>query len=223
MQPSAEHDRAIRVLVVDDHFFTRIGLTTALNFESDMGVVAEASCGREAIDLYTHHQPDVALLDGSLPDMHGTDVAREIVKRFDGARLLIFSVEETEEDIHRAVNAGVRGYLHKSAPRAQLLEAVRAVASGRRFMPPPLQAKLRERGTHNSLSEREREALLGIAQGLANKEIAQAIGVSAETAKTYVARLMEKLGVQDRSHAVAVALARGLLRPQDLRGHGALS
>ncbi len=212
------NDRSIRVLIVDDHFFTRIGLTATLNIESDIGVVAEAACGRDAIDLYSTHQPDVAVLDGNLPDMHGFDVAREIVRLFGGARLLIFSVEETEEDIHRAITCGVRGYLHKSTPRTKLLNAVRTVASGRRFIPAPLQEKLRERGSHNSLSGRELQVLQCIAQGLANKEIAAALGVSAETAKTYVSRLMEKLGAQDRTHAVAVALTRGLLRAHELRG-----
>jgi DNA-binding NarL/FixJ family response regulator len=217
MQVSAPHDPAIRVLVVDDHFFTRIGLTTALNFESDMGVVAEASCGHDAIELYSHHQPDVAVLDGHLPDMHGTDVAREIVRRFDRARLLIFSVEDTEEDLHRAVTAGVSGYVPKNADRSELVQAVRAVASGKRFFPKPLLGKLQERRSHVSLSDRELTVLHGMAKGWPNKAIAADMGVSAETVKTYVARILDKLAVEDRTQAVMTALDRGLIRREGLR------
>ncbi len=210
MNPAPEN--TIRVMIVDDHFFTRIGLSAALNLESDMGVVAEASSGRDAIDLFAEHRPDVAVLDGHLPDMHGTDVAREIVKRFDTARLLIFSVEETEEDIHRAVSAGVRGYLPKSASRPDLVQAVRTVASGRRFFPRLVMGKLNERRSHVTLSAREMEVLQGLAKGWPNKLIAADMGVSTETIKTFVTRILGKLGAEDRTQAVMVALQRGLLK-----------
>lgn len=210
MNPPAEEP--IRVLVVDDHFFTRMGVTAALNLERDIGVVAEAECGRDAIALYAEHQPDVAVLDGHLPDMHGADVAREILRRFEQARVLIFSVEETEEDIHRAVAAGVRGYLPKSAPRPDFLKAVRTVAAGRRFFPQPLLGKLHERRSHVTLSTRETEVLQGMARGWPNKIIAAHLEVSTETVKTFVARILDKLGVEDRTHAVMVALERGLLK-----------
>lgn len=202
----------IRVLVVDDHFFTRMGVSAALNLETDMGVIAEAACGRDAIDLFTQHQPDVAVLDGSLPDMHGTDVAREIVKRFDAARLLIFSVDETEEDIHRAVSAGVRGYLPKSASRPDLIDAVRTIASGRRFFPQPVLGKLNDRRSHVTLSNRELEVLQSMAKGWPNKLIAAEMGVSTETIKTFVTRILDKLDAEDRVQAVMVALDRGLLK-----------
>ena len=207
-------NNCIRVLVVDDHFFTRMGLAAALNLESDMGVVAEAGCGRDAINLFAEHQPDVAVVDGQLPDMHGIDVAKEIMRRHQSARLLIFSVEETEEDIHRAVNAGVRGYLPKSAPRLELLSAVRTVAAGRRFFPQPVLGKLHQRRSHVSLSARETEVLKARAQGLPNKLIASELGVSTETVKTFVARILEKLDAEDRVQAVMIALDRGLLRRQ---------
>lgn len=210
MNPSSEN--TIRVLVVDDHFFTRMGVSAALNLETDMGVVAEAGCGREAIDLFSEHQPDIALLDGHLPDMHGADVAREIVKRFDAAKLLIFSVEETEEDIHRAVSAGVHGYLPKSASRPDLLQAVRAVAAGRRYFPQHILGKLQERRNHVTLSTRELEVLRGMARGWPNKMIAASMGVSTETVKTFVARILDKLEAEDRTQAVMVALDRGLIK-----------
>lgn len=212
MQPPFEN--TIRVMVVDDHFFTRMGVSAALSLETDMGVIAEAGCGQDAIDLFTEHRPDVAVLDGSLPDMHGTDVAREIVKRFDTARLLIFSIDETEEDIHRAVAAGVRGYLPKSASRPELIHAVRTVASGRRFFPQPVLGKLQERRSHVTLSTRELEVLQCMAKGWPNKMIAAALNVSTETVKTFVARILDKLDAEDRTQAVMVALDRGLLRRQ---------
>lgn len=177
-----------------------------------MGVVAEAACGRDAIDLFSEHQPDIALLDGNLPDMHGTEVAREIVKRFTQARLLIFSVEDTEEDIHRAVLAGVSGYLPKTAERPELVNAVRTVASGRRFFPQQVLGKLNDRRNHVTVSARELEVLQGMSRGWPNKLIAAEMGISTETVKTFVARILEKLSAEDRTQAVMIALNRGLLK-----------
>eukprot|EP01031_Cornospumella_fuschlensis_P019514 gene19514-23913_t len=136
----------------------------------------------------------------------------EIVRRFEFARLLIFSVEETEEDIHRAVSAGVRGYLPKSAPRPELLSAVRNIAAGRRFFPQPVLGKLQQRRSHVSLSAREIEVLQEMARGLPNKLIALQLGISTETVKTFVGRILEKLNAEDRTQAVMIALDRGLLR-----------
>ncbi len=202
----------IRILLVDDHFFTRMGLASALNLESDIKVVAEASNGRDAINMFSEFQPDLAILDGNLPDLHGTEVARHIVSRHAEARLLLFSVEETEEAIHRAVRAGVNGYLNKGAQRSDVLEAIRAVASGRRYFPKPIQAKLHAHHIHTELSTREVEVLNHIARGMANKEIAASMGISTETVKTHVTRLLAKLDVQDRAHALMVAMERGILK-----------
>ena len=210
MNPTSEN--TIRVLIVDDHFFTRLGLSAALNLEPGIGVIAEAASGQDAIDLFAQHRPDVTVMDGNLPDMHGTDAAREIVKRFECARLLIFSVEETEEDIHRAVSAGVRGYLPKNAPRPDLIQAVRTVAAGRRYFPQPLLGKLNDRRSHASLSLREQQVLQGMAKGWPNKMIAAEMQVSTETVKTFVARILGKLGAEDRIQAVMTALDRGLLK-----------
>ena len=197
---------------MDDHFFTRLGLAAALSLEADITVVAQASSGKQAIDLYTEFQPDIAVVDGHLPDLHGTDVARQIVSRHSNANLLLFSVEDTEEAIHRAVRAGVNGYLSKAARRSTVLEAIRTVAGGRRYFPDAIQAKLHAHHTHPELSARELEVLRCISRGLANKEIAETMGISTETVKTHVARLMDKLGVQDRAHALMVAIERGILR-----------
>jgi DNA-binding NarL/FixJ family response regulator len=202
----------IRVLIADDHFFTRMGVATALSLEKDIGVVAQAASGREAIELFEEHRPDVAVLDGQMPDMHGREVVRELSQRFDAARLILFSIEDTEEDIHSAVSAGASGYLSKGAPRAELVNAIRQVASGRRFFPERILHKLREREKRNTLSARELEVLRCMAQGLQNKEIAAALALSGETVKTYVTRILEKLNVQDRTQAVMAALQRGLLK-----------
>lgn len=203
--------RAIRVLLVDDHFFARMGLVAALNLEADITVVAQASSGRQAIALFAEFQPDVAVLDGNLPDLHGTDVARQIVKDHADARLLLFSVEESEEAVHRAVHAGVNGYLSKASKRSTLLEAIRTLAMGRRYFPEAIQAKLHAHRAHTDLSAREVDVLRLISRGLANKEIADELKISAETVKSHVSHLMEKLGVQDRAHAVMTAVQRGVL------------
>jgi DNA-binding NarL/FixJ family response regulator len=212
--PQPPSERPIRVLVVDDHIFTRMGVAAALNCEEDIGVVAEADCGATALELFSRHRPDVAVVDLNLPDMHGFDVTREMVRRCGTARVLVFSAEENEEQIHRAVSAGVRGYVPKSAQRPELISAVRRIASGASYFTGPVMEKLRHRRSHITLSTREIEVLQGMARGQANKAIAAEMGVSAETVKTFVTRILEKLGVQDRTRAVIEALDRGLLSRQ---------
>lgn len=205
-------NRTISVLIVEDQFFARMGLSMSLKLEPDMDVVAEAECGHDAVDLFGKHQPDVVVLDGQLPDMHGADVAREIVRRHGPRQMLFFSVEDTEEDIHRAVSAGVSGYVTKHSSRPELLHAVRSVASGKRYFPKGLLGKLIERRNHVTLSSRELEVLAGMARGYSNKVIAAELNVTAETIKTFVERILDKLGVEDRMQAVMRALDRGLLK-----------
>jgi two-component system NarL family response regulator len=200
------------VLVVDDHIFTRMGVATALNCEEDIGVVAEADCGVAAIELFHHHQPDVAVLDLNLPDMHGFDVSREMMKCRRSAQILVFSAEENEEHIHHAVTLGVRGYVTKSAQRQDLISAVRRIAAGASYFTSSVMEKLRHRRSHITLSAREVEVLHGLARGQANKAIAADMGVSAETVKTFLTRIMDKLGVKDRTSAVIEALNKGLIQ-----------
>jgi two-component system NarL family response regulator len=202
----------IRVMVVDDHFYIRYGLVTALGYEMDIQVVAQAGSGSEALVLFSQHLPDVLILDGSLPDMHGTEVAQRICARHATAQVLLFSVEERPEDIYRAVHAGVRAYVPKSAEAAELLRGVRALASGQQFFPTEISRKLRERQCQVTPSERELEVLNLMAAGLPNKLIADRLHVSAETVKTYIGRILEKLGAQDRTQAVMVAVERGLIK-----------
>lgn len=205
-------EAAIRVLIVDDHFFTRMGVTAALKLESGIQVVAEASSGEEALRQYSEHLPDVTVLDGNMPDLHGIQVAEEICRLHPHPKLLLFSVEETEEDIHRAVSAGVLGYLPKSAPRTELVEAVRRLAGGGRYFSRDIQEKLRARRSHSPLSRKETEVLKAVAEGLPNKMIAVQMAVSTETVKTHVAHVLRKLGAQDRTAAVFIGIQRGILR-----------
>ena len=209
-----EQQKPISILIVEDQFFTRMGLSIAFKLEPDMHVVAEAESGHQAVDLFSKHQPDVTVLDSQLPDMHGTEVAREIVRRHGPSRLLFFSVEDKEEDVHRAVSVGASGYVTKLAPRPELLHAVRSVAAGKRYFSEPLLGKLNERRSHVSLSTRELEVLQGMAKGWPNKIIASELNISAETVKTFVKRILDKLGVADRTQAVVRAMERGLLKQQ---------
>ncbi len=202
----------IRVLLADDHYFIRFGIATAVAMHADMRVVAEATNGAQAIEMFALHAPDVTILDGSLPDMHGVEVTQRIRARRADARVLLFSVEEREENIYRAVHAGVSGYLPKSAAGSEVIDAIRTIASGGRVFPEEVRRKLHERETHVTPSTRELEVLRLLAEGLPNKIIADRLSVSTETVKTHVARILEKFGARDRMQAVMAAIERGLLR-----------
>lgn len=202
----------IRVLLVDDHYFIRQGLATALAHEPGIRVVGEAVDGAEALALFPKLTPDVTVLDGHLPDIHGVEVARRLCAEHAGAKVLLFSIEERQEDIYRAVQAGVCGYLPKSATGPQVFAAIRTIAAGGRVFPEEVRRKLRDREIHVTPSARELEVLRLMAESLPNKIIADRLGVSTETVKTHVARILEKFGVQDRMQAVMAAIERGLLR-----------
>jgi two-component system, NarL family, response regulator len=202
----------ISVLVVDDHFMIRLGLVSALSQENDLKIVGGARNGREALDMFESFRPDVTLMDGILPDMHGVEVTRSIVASHPEARIILISINETAEDIHRAMEAGAWGYLPKSSEHRLLLEAIRSVASGERFLPPEIRTRLAERSLYGSLSERELEVLRLVAKGKANKEIAEELGVGEGTIKTHLKHLLSKLDAPDRTRAVTLAIERGLLR-----------
>jgi DNA-binding NarL/FixJ family response regulator len=205
-------DQPIRILLVDDHFMVRLGLAGALAGEPDLKVIGEASDGAEAIDRFDALLPDVTLMDGILPDIHGIEVTRRILAAHPEAKILHVSINDTAEDIHQALDAGARGYIPKSSEKRMIVTAIRAVAAGRHFLPPELSRRLAERELRPLLSAREAEVLQLIARGLANKQIAAELGVGEATVKTHVAHLLEKLGVADRTRAVTLAIERGLLR-----------
>ncbi len=201
----------IRLLVVDDHFFVRMGLTGSLNAEPDLRVVAEADNGALAIKLFREHRPDVVLMDGRLPGLSGVETLAALRREFPAARVLMLSIDEGEEDVYRALQAGAAGYLPKATQLQELLKAIRAVHAGERFLPPALAARLAERGPGATLTARELEVLELVSKGLSNREIAAALGCSETTAKWHLKNIMSKLDVTDRTEATRVAVERGIL------------
>ncbi len=202
----------IRLLVVDDHFMVALGLISALNRERDMKVVGDARNGRDALDLFETLRPDVTLMDGMLPDIHGVEVTRQIVAAHPEARVILVSINETAEDIQRALDAGACGYLSKSSGKQEMVAAIRAVATGEHFLPESLKERLTAHHQAVPLSTRELDVLRLIAQGRGNKEIAVELGLSETTVKTYLVRMLAKLDAPDRTRAVTIALERGFLR-----------
>ena len=202
----------LRILLVDDHFMVRLGLVSALSRESDMKVVGEASNGTQALSLFEKLKPDVTLMDGRLPDLHGVEVTRQIIAKYPDARILMVSIDETAEDLHRALEAGAAGCLPKASEKSEILKAIRAVAAGEQFLPPAFAHRLAERNLYASLTERELQVLKLVAQGKTNKAIAGDLGMGDATVKTHLSHILWKLGAPDRTRAVTMALERGLVR-----------
>lgn len=201
----------IRLMLVDDHFVVRAGLAGSLALEPDIEVVAECGSGEQAVAAYGVHRPDVVLMDWRLAGMSGVEATAAIRQRHPAARIVSFTVYEGEEDIARAVEAGVVGYLTKSSSRQEILAAIRAVFRGENAFPPPIAAKLAAGRVRGRLNEKEMTVLRGIARGQSNKEIAAALGLAEVTVKFHVGRILEKLGVLDRTQAATTALQRGII------------
>lgn len=201
----------ITVLLVDDHFVVRSGLAASLGLEDDLKIVAEAGDMAEGLAAYGRHKPDVVIMDLQLSGGSGIETTVHLCQQHPGARVLMFSSYARDEDVYRAIRAGALGYLQKSAPREELLQAVRGVAQGKRFLPADMAQRLAERLGRPEPSPRELEVLRLIAQGRGNKEIAALLGVSDETVKTHVGNVMQKLHAQDRAHAVTEAIRLGLI------------
>ena len=199
--------KPIRILVVDDHFTVRMGLSASLNMEPDMEVIAEACNGEEAIQIHGAHRPEVVLMDGRLPGLSGSQTTAAILKDFPQAKVLMLSTHSGQEEIYRALQAGARGYVLKSAVREELLlSAIRAVHAGKMHVDPVVAQSLAERITHQPLTTREFEVLGMLAKGLSNKEIGAQLHVAEVTVKQHVSHLFQKLNVSDRTQAVTVAL-----------------
>lgn len=202
----------IRILVVDDHFMVRLGLIGAISAEPDIEVVGEASNGVDALACFERLRPDITLMDGMLPDIHGVEVTRRILEFAPAARVILVSINETAEDIHRAMQAGAWGYIPKSAEKNAIVQAIRAVSGGERFLSPEFARRLAERELQPLLSSRETDVLRLIARGMANKQIAGELILGEATVKSHVRHILDKLGVPDRTRAVTLAIERGLLR-----------
>ncbi|HEV2845569.1 MAG TPA: response regulator transcription factor [Thermoanaerobaculia bacterium] len=202
----------IRILTVDDHPLMREGIAAMIKSQADMWLVAEAGDGRDAITRFREHLPDVTLMDIRLPGMSGIDTMIAIRSEFPEARILMLTTFEGDVEIHRALQAGARGYMLKSMPPGELLAGIREVHAGKKKIPPEVAAHLAEHVGEEALTARELEVLQKVAGGNRNRDIAGRLFISEETVKVHVKHIMEKLGAQDRTEAVAIALRRGIIQ-----------
>ncbi|MEM6915524.1 MAG: response regulator transcription factor [Verrucomicrobiota bacterium] len=201
-------NQPLRLLLVDDHLLVRRGLASLLDDEDDLTVVAEAGSGEEAIALTSEHKPDVIILDLRLRDMSGIEVAVEL----EGQRILMLSSFMQEEDVRRAFEAGILGYLSKDKNSDELLSAIRAVGEGQQYLSPEISLLLAKSEWSAHLTDRELEILQWIARGRANKQIGEELSLSENTVKNHVKSILSKLNAKDRTHAVTEALKRGLFQ-----------
>jgi two-component system NarL family response regulator len=204
-------DVRIRLLTADDHPVVRAGIAAMIANESDIDIVAQARDGAEAVTLFEAHRPDVVLIDLRMPRLDGVSAIQAIRAIEPNARIVALTTYDGDADIHRALSAGASAYLLKDAMVEQLVAAIRTAASGKRVIPPDVATRLAEFTPRADLSAREQEVLQHVARGLGNKEIAQAIGRSAETVKAHLESIFQKLGARDRTHAVTIALQRGII------------
>jgi len=203
--------KPIRVLAVDDHSLLRDGIAKLLGAQPDMELVAEASNGREAIEQFRLHEPDVILMDLQMPEVNGVDAIIAICGEFPRARIIVLTTYTGDVQVLRALRAGARGYLLKNLLRKELLDTIRLVHAGQKRIPPDVAAELAEHATDESLSEREIEVLRLISGGNANKEIGAQLSITEETVKGHVKNILSKLGANDRTHAVTLGLKRGII------------
>ena len=202
----------IRVLSVDDHPLLREGIAAIINSQQDMEVVSQASGGHEAIQQYREHRPDVTLMDLRLPDLSGIDALIAIRTEFPEARVIMLTTFEGDVEVHRALEAGARGYLLKNMPPSTMLEAIRHVHAGKRRIAPEIAAQLAEHMSDESLTAREVEVLQQVAGGNRNRDIAELLRISEETVKVHLKHIMDKLGASDRTQAIAIAVRRGIIQ-----------
>jgi two-component system, NarL family, response regulator len=203
----------IRVLIADDHGVVREGLVSMIQRnKADMTLVAEASNGREAVELWKEHRPDVTLLDLRMPELDGVDAIKAIRATDEKARIIVLTTFDGDEDIYRAIQAGAKGYLLKDVPREALMESLRRVYAGETSLPMHLVAKLAERLSGDTLSKREVEVLRLMAKGRSNKEIASTLFISEGTVKSHGKAIFAKMNVVNRTEAVTEATRRGLIR-----------
>src|SRR6516162_5347728 len=201
----------IRILAVDDHPVILQGIAGLIAVESDMKIVAEAANGREALQLFRKHRPDVTLMDLQMPEMSGLDATTAIRAEFPEARIIVLTTYAGDVQVSRALKAGARAYLLKGLLRKELLETIRAVHAGQKRLSSEVAAEIAEHATDDALTPREVDVLRLVAGGNANKEIAAQLLLTEETVKSHIRNILAKLGANDRTHAVAIALKRGII------------
>lgn len=210
---------SIRVLSVDDHDLVRKGISAILSNEPDIRLVAEASNGKDAVSLFREHHPDITLMDLRLPDQSGEQTTRQIRADFPDARIIALTSYDGDQDIYRALEAGVRGYLLKEMVHSEVVKAIRIVHSGKRFIPHEVSQQLSGFFPEVALTPREVEVLTLVAQGLGNKEIGDMLGTASGTIKAHVQSILSKLDAKDRTHAVTIAIGRGIIHLDSTRLH----
>jgi DNA-binding NarL/FixJ family response regulator len=203
--------RLIRILTVDDHPILRKGIAALVNTEPDMKVVAEASTGAEAIEMFRQLRPDVTIMDLQLPVMSGIEAIGKIQSEFPGARIVVLTTYSGDVQAARAISVGARGYILKAQVNQELLETIRAVHAGKLRIPQEIAMQLVEHAAGDALTQREIDVLRLIAAGNANKQIADQLSVAEGTVKSHVNNILSKLGAHDRTHAVTIGLARGII------------
>ena len=201
----------IKLLVVDDHPTFRMGLVALVESQSDMTVIAEAGDGRTAVDLFRQKKPDVVLMDLRMPGQGGVETILALIKEFPGARVIVVTTYDLDEDIFRAIQAGAKSYLLKDMPRDEVIQTIRDVHRGKHKLPPGVMNRLEERSRRQELSEREMEILQLIVKGRSNKEISSALFIAEDTVKYHLKTLFTKLAVQDRTEAAISAIRHGIV------------
>jgi DNA-binding NarL/FixJ family response regulator len=213
---SSHGARAIRVAIADDHLVYRIGIRNLIGSEPGFEVIGEAADGNQAVELYRRLRPDVLLLDLRMPHKTGVEVVRTVRDEFRDAHILIVTSYQTEEEIFQVLRAGALGYVIKDVGRETLLQAIRAVHAGNRWLAPAIRKQFDDRALRQQLTARELEVLKLLARGLTNREIANVYGISASTVKNHLNNVMAKLEVADRTEAVSFCLSRGIINLDEM-------
>ena len=203
--------KLIRILTVDDHALLRKGIAALVNAEPDMKLVAEASNGREAVESFRLHRPDVTLMDIQMPSFNGIEAIARIQSEFPDARIIVLSTYTGDAQVVKALRAGARAYILKGHVHRELLETIRAVHAGQKRIPPDIAAELAEHAADDELTQREIDVLRLIAAGNSNKLIADKLSIGEATVKSHVTNILSKLGANDRAHAVTIGLKRGII------------